>query len=45
MIKMKNDKKIDENQCDVNGCGCNANYLLIGITVIFIVMFVATTIK
>ena len=26
-------------------CGCNANYLLLGIVVIFLVMFIATTIK
>ncbi len=34
-----------ENQCDVNRCGCNVNYLLIGIAVIFLVMYIANTIK
>jgi len=41
---MTKDNKIDENHCDV-GCGCNVNYLLLGIAVIFIVIYVATTIK
>jgi len=41
---MTKDNKIDENQCDVK-CGCDVNYLLLGIAVIFIVMYVATTIK
>ena len=44
-MAMKRDKKIDDGNCDVKGCGCNANYLLLGIVVIFLVMFVATTIK
>jgi hypothetical protein len=42
---MKKDNKIDKNQCEVGGCGCNVNYLILGIAVIFIVMIVASTIK
>jgi hypothetical protein len=43
--KMKKDNKIDENHCEMEGCGCNVNYLLLGVAVIFIVMIVASTIK
>ena len=42
---MKKSNKTDEDHCDVNGCGCNANYLLAGVAVIFIVIYMATTIK
>ncbi|WP_255590764.1 hypothetical protein [Methanobacterium spitsbergense] len=42
---MKRNKKINEDQCDVKGCQCNVNYMLVAIAVIFIVMFIATTIK
>jgi len=42
---MKKNNKIDEDRCDVNRCGCNANYLLAGVGVILLVMYVATTIK
>ncbi len=45
VIYMKKNNKIDEDHCDVNRCGCNVNYLLVGVVVIFIVMYVATTIK
>lgn len=46
VMKMKKDKGIDKGtNCDVRGCGCNANYLFLGIIVIFLVMFIATTIK
>ncbi len=45
-MKMKKDKRIDErNNCEVKGCGCNANYLFLGIAVILVVMFVAASIK
>jgi hypothetical protein len=42
---MKKNNKVDENHCDVKGCGCNANYVFLGIAVIFIVIYVATAIK
>ncbi len=42
---MTKDNKIDENHCDVGGCGGNVNYLLLGLAVILIVMIVASTIK
>ncbi len=42
---MKREKKVVNAKCNENDCGCNANYLLLGIVVIFIVMFIATTIK
>jgi hypothetical protein len=46
VMKMKKDKGIDKgNNCDVRGCGCNANYLFLGIAVILVVMFVAASIK
>ncbi|MCE7697428.1 MAG: hypothetical protein K8E24_000705 [Methanobacterium paludis] len=35
----------EKSQCNVNGCGCSANYIYLGIAVILLVMFVATTIK
>jgi hypothetical protein len=38
-------KDIEPERCDANGCGCNVNYLLGAIAVIFIVMYLATTIK
>lgn len=31
--------------CAVSGCRCSANYIYLGIIVIILVMFVATTIK
>jgi hypothetical protein len=42
---MKKDNKISDDYCEVGGCGCNVNYLLLGVAVIFIVMIVASTIK
>lgn len=42
---MKRNKEIIEDKCDIKGCECNVNYLLVAIAVIFIVMFIATTIK
>jgi hypothetical protein len=42
---MKRNKEINEDQCDAKVCGCNVNYMLFAIAVIFIVMFIATTIK
>jgi hypothetical protein len=42
---MKKEKKVIDGNCDGKSGGCNANYLLLGIVVIFLVMFVATTIK
>jgi hypothetical protein len=42
---MTKDTKIDENHCDVGGCGCNVNYMILGVAVIVIVMLLAFTIK
>jgi hypothetical protein len=39
------DIEMETERCEVNGCGCNVNYLLAAIAVIFIVMYLATTIK
>ncbi|MGB8234198.1 MAG: hypothetical protein WCE60_09445 [Methanobacterium sp.] len=41
---MTKENEIDENFGD-GECGCSVNYLLFGIAVIFIVMYIATTIK
>ena len=42
---MKKEDKINENRCEVSGCGCNVNYLILGVAVIFVVMIVASAIK
>jgi hypothetical protein len=42
---MKKYNKINENRCEVSGCGCNVNYLILGVAVIFIVLIVASTVK
>jgi hypothetical protein len=42
---MKRYKEIKENQCEVKGCECNVNYILGAIAVIFIVIFIATSIN
>jgi len=42
---MKEKKEINNNQCEVKGCGCNIKYIYLGMIVIFIVMFIATIIK
>ena len=38
---MTKNNEINEDKCDVKGCECNVNYLLLAIAVIFIVMFIA----
>jgi hypothetical protein len=42
---MTKDTKIDEDRCNVGGCGCNVNYMLLAVVVIVIIMLVAFTIK
>lgn len=38
--------KVDtEETCEVRSCGCSVNYLLLGLVVFFLVLFVASFIK
>jgi hypothetical protein len=42
---MKKETENKKDQCSMNGCGCSASYIYLGVAVILLVMFVATTIK
>jgi hypothetical protein len=38
-------KSENEEKCEVNRCGCSVNYIMGGIAVILLVLFIASTIK
>lgn len=42
---MKKEPEDKGNQCNGKGCGCSASYIYLGLAVILVVMFAATTVK
>lgn len=42
---MKKEPEDKGEQCNGKGCGCSASYICLGLAVILVVMFVATTVK